>query len=152
MLLKSQEFTESETVNSQNWTLFHNQNTNFWDENNIFLKQNNIQKLKRHPSPDCKISNLKGHPEIEMENVFVEEQWVLGISSWPLCSTKLVSCAVHWPVSRYFTEWPMSAAWWGLHDDIIRPRPFRPSVLCSMVSTHVWSTSQRVWGAFLYGV
>jgi len=59
------------------------------------------------------------------------------------------------PVSGYFIEWPVFPFYylWAWPDDVVRPRPLRPSALCVMLSTGIQSTRRRKFrGGFLYGV
>jgi len=85
-----------------------------------FRKQNGIRKLERHSSPDrnkdwikiVKIINFKRYSEIETENMFVEESWILGIFSCRCVSPNRCHVQFSDPDSRHFIEWPMGVDWW----------------------------------------
>ena len=141
---------------NQSLMAFRKWNCNFPTPDALLQPKHKFQRRKRHfRKKHCLetkttfqvwIVKLLTSNSIEMENLFVEERWVLGISSWLLCTTKLVSHAVQWPSFSLF-HWMTCHLWAWSHD--VNSQAHLDRQRCGVLSMGVQWTSQRIWRSFL---
>jgi len=97
----------------------------------------------------CRAHQCDWQTDRQTDRLTNHPSWSVTIGHIYACSTAMLMYQLPTMLVQSVTQFPvilLTNLSFPSPNDVIRPLPLRPSALCCMAPTRVWSTTQRIWG------